>query len=298
MYKQHVYHLVSESPWPFFCSINALFVPICAVMYFQNFSIAGFSLIFALIFLICSMSLWWRDIIREGTFLGDHTLRVQKGLRYGMVLFIVSEVMFFFAFFWAFFNASLVPSIGSGLVWPPRGIQLFIFNAADIPLVNTAFLLLSGVSITWAHHSIISGFKLESLIALIITLILAVTFTGLQVFEYTSSLFSIASGVYGSTFFMATGFHGLHVLIGSTFLCVCLGRLMKDHFTQAHHYGFEAAAWYWHFVDVVWLFLFISIYWWGSLGIMNEVHQYILWYSSGYVYNAEIDKLVVEVLTS
>jgi len=205
---------------------------------------------------------WWTDVVREGTYQGLHTNAVQTGLRYGMLLFIVSEVMFFLAFFWAFFHSSVLPSIEIGGVWPPAGID--VLNAFDVPLVNTIVLLTSGATCTWAHHSIVAGDKNGAVNGLLLTVALGAFFTALQGMEYVDAGFTIADGVYGSTFFLATGFHGFHVLIGTTFLLVCLFRQLKNHFSTSHHFGFEAAAWYWHFVDVVWLFLFVSIYWWGG----------------------------------
>ena len=205
---------------------------------------------------------WWRDVVREATFQGRHTAIVEKGLRYGMILFITSEVCFFFAFFWAFFHRSLAPSVEIGVTWPPTGISPL--NPFLVPLLNTAVLLSSGVTITWAHHRILAGNRTESIQALFLTILLGVYFTALQAWEYLDAPFTIADRVYGSTFFVATGFHGLHVIIGTTFLLVCFLRLVNFHFSAHHHFGFEAAAWYWHFVDVVWLFLYVCIYWWGS----------------------------------
>ena len=170
--------------------------------------------------------------------------------------------MLFFAFFWAFFHSSLNPTPEIGGVWPPKGIE--VLSAWEIPLLNTIILLTSGASCTWCHHAIVAGERKDAIISLIITLILAVFFTALQAFEYVNAGFTISDSVFGSTFFMATGFHGFHVIIGTTFLAVCFFRLLNYHFTQEHHFGFEAAAWYWHFVDVVWLFLFVTIYWWGG----------------------------------
>jgi heme/copper-type cytochrome/quinol oxidase subunit 3 len=187
---------------------------------------------------------------------------VQLGMRYGMILFIVSEVMFFFAFFWGFFHSSIAPSPEIGSVWPPKGIE--VLGAWEVPLLNTIILLTSGLSCTWAHHAIVVGSRKDAILALVITLVLAVAFTGFQVFEYVNATFGISDSVYGSSFFMATGFHGFHVFIGTCFLTICLGRLVRYHFSQQHHFGFEAAAWYWHFVDVVWLFLFVAVYWWGG----------------------------------
>lgn len=260
--QRHPYHLVDPSPWPLIGSISALLLTTGGVMYMHSYIGGGYLLSFGLLMVIYTMFVWWRDVIREATFEGHHTSVVQVGLRYGVALFITSEVMFFFAFFWAFFHASLAPTVELGAIWPPKGID--VLNPWEVPLLNTAILLLSGASVTWAHHAIVAGNRSQAIYGLQMTIMLAVLFTALQGMEYVESTFKISDGVYGSTFFMATGFHGLHVIIGTIFLTVCLIRLIKYHFTRQHHFGFEAAAWYWHFVDVVWLFLFVSIYWWGS----------------------------------
>lgn len=260
--QRHPYHLVDPSPWPLIGSISALLLTTGGVMYMHSYVGGGYLLSFGILMVIYTMFVWWRDVIREATFEGHHTSVVQVGLRYGVALFITSEVMFFFAFFWAFFSASLAPTVELGAIWPPKGID--ILNPWEVPLLNTAILLLSGVTVTWAHHSIVSGKRNDAIYSLVLTVVLAAIFTALQGMEYAESTFKISDGIYGSTFFMATGFHGFHVIIGTLFLGVCLIRLIKYHFTRQHHFGFEAAAWYWHFVDVVWLFLFVSIYWWGS----------------------------------
>lgn len=260
--QAHPYHLVDPSPWPFIGSISCLMTTVGAVMYMHSYEGGDILLSLGIIMILMTMIVWWRDVIREGTFQGHHTLVVQKGLRYGMILFIISEVFFFVGFFWAFFHSSLAPSIELGAVWPPKGIQ--VLNQWEVPLLNTVILLSSGATVTWAHHSIVSGDRKGAILGLLYTVILALIFTGLQAFEYYEAPFTIADGVYGSSFFMATGFHGLHVIIGTIFLTVCLVRLIKYHFTRHHHFGFEAAAWYFHFVDVVWLFLFVTIYWWGA----------------------------------
>jgi cytochrome c oxidase subunit 3 len=183
-------------------------------------------------------------------------------LRWGMVLFIISEVFFFLSFFWAFFHSSLSPSPELGRVWPPIGVEAF--DPFTVPLLNTIVLLSSGISVTWAHHALIAGDHDSAFQGLLFTVILGLYFTILQAIEYLEARFRIADRVYGSSFFIATGFHGLHVIVGTTFLVVCLIRVSRAHFSKSHHFGFEAAAWYWHFVDVVWLFLYISIYWWGG----------------------------------
>jgi cytochrome c oxidase subunit 3 len=260
--QHHGFHLVDPSPWPFAISASVLSAAIGAVLYFHCHK-GGEFLMFAGLFLTFScMSIWWRDVVREGTFEGSHTVVVQEGLRNGIILFIVSEVMFFFAFFWAFFSSSISPSVDLGAVWPPKGLQTF--SPWEIPALNTLILLLSGATVTWCHHAVLACKKFEAFFALFFTIFLAIIFTAFQAFEYSSASFSISDSVYGSTFFMATGFHGFHVIIGTIFLFVCLVRLASNHFTREHHVGFEAACWYWHFVDVVWLFLFVSIYWWGG----------------------------------
>lgn len=204
---------------------------------------------------------WWRDIARERTFQGHHTSKVVLSIRWGIILFITSEVFFFISFFWGFFHSSLSPSIELGILWPPKGINTF--NPLEIPLLNTLILLRSGLSVTWAHHSLIENNFRQRWKSLLLTIILGIYFSILQAYEYIEAPFAISDSVYGSSFFIATGFHGLHVIIGTIFLLVSLLRLLNNHFSATHHFGFEAAAWYWHFVDVVWLFLYLSIYWWG-----------------------------------
>nr|YP_010029661.1 cytochrome c oxidase subunit III [Pimelocerus perforatus]QOU11167.1 cytochrome c oxidase subunit III [Pimelocerus perforatus] len=258
--KNHPYHLVDQSPWPLLGSLSIFSFMMGMIKWFH---LHETNLLFFSLFTNCLiMFQWWRDIIRESTFQGHHTLKVTLGLRWGMVLFITSEVFFFLAFFWAFFHASLAPSIELGMNWPPKGIKPF--NPLEIPLLNTLILLTSGLTITWAHHSIMENDYIQSLQGLSLTVMLGFYFTLLQGYEYMEAPFTIADSVYGSTFFMTTGLHGLHVIIGSIFLFVCLIRLFYNHFSSTHHFGFEAAAWYWHFVDVVWLFLYVTIYWWGS----------------------------------
>nr|QXU57682.1 cytochrome c oxidase subunit III [Cherax cairnsensis] len=259
-HNHHAFHLVDMSPWPLTGSISAMLLTSGLIKWFHQFN--PDLLFFSFIPIILTMIQWWRDITREGTYQGLHTKIVTKGLRWGMILFIVSEILFFFSFFWAFFHSSLAPTIEIGMFWPPEGIQPF--NPFQIPLLNTTILLSSGATVTWAHHAIMNSNHSEAIQSLGITIILGIYFTSLQAYEYMESSFSIADSIYGTTFFVATGFHGLHVIIGTSFLSVCFYRLYKCHFSNNHHFGFEAAAWYWHFVDVVWLFLYIFIYWWGS----------------------------------
>nr|DAC76875.1 TPA_asm: cytochrome c oxidase subunit III [Pseudomyrmex gracilis] len=258
MMNNQPFHLVTPSPWPILTSLSVMNNLISVAAWFNKIN-----MLVLLSFpctMICAIQ-WWRDVARESTYQGFHTLWVYNGLRLGMILFIISEVLFFVSFFWAYFHSSLSPSMDIGQLWPPIGIKPF--NPYDIPLLNTIILVSSGISITWTHHSILNKNFNESKTSLLITILLGVYFTCLQAIEYLESPFTISDSVYGSTFFVATGFHGLHVIIGTLFLMVCLNRLIMNHFSSRHHFGFEASAWYWHFVDVVWLFLFISIYWWS-----------------------------------
>nr|QLY89668.1 cytochrome c oxidase subunit III [Hydraena riparia] len=260
MHKNHPYHLVDYSPWPILGAFSAMITMIGLIKWFHMYNNNLFMLGTLITMMI--MYQWWRDITREGTFQGLHTFNVVMGLRWGMILFITSEVFFFVSFFWSFFHSSLSPTIELGMIWPPKGIATF--NPMQIPLLNTLILLTSGLTVTWAHHSLMENNYTQTKHSLMLTVFLGMYFTMFQAYEYIEAPFTMADAIYGSTFFMATGFHGIHVIIGSTFLLVCLMRHIYNHFSSIHHFGFEAAAWYWHFVDVVWLFLYISIYWWGS----------------------------------
>nr|AII02444.1 cytochrome c oxidase subunit III [Stigmella roborella] len=259
-HSNHPFHLVDYSPWPLTGAIGVLILVSGLVKWFHQFNMN--MLLLGYLVTLLTMYQWWRDVCREGTFQGKHTFMVSKGLRWGMILFIISEVFFFLSFFWAFFHSSLSPNIEIGSSWPPTGV--YPFNPFQIPLLNTIILLSSGITITWAHHALMENNKTQTTQGLFFTVILGIYFTMLQAYEYVEASFSIADSIYGSTFFMATGFHGLHVIIGTLFLTICLIRHINNHFSMNHHFGFEAAAWYWHFVDVVWLFLYISMYWWGS----------------------------------
>nr|YP_010574742.1 cytochrome c oxidase subunit III [Carminodoris armata]UZI00312.1 cytochrome c oxidase subunit III [Carminodoris armata] len=257
---KHPFHLVEYSPWPLLNSFGVLCMPTGLVYYIRN---GDYTLLLLGLFCVTLISyLWWRDVVRESTFQGYHTSYVVTGLKAGFILFIVSEVCFFFSFFWAYFHSSLAPTLEIGSVWPPVGISTL--SPFQVPLLNTSVLLLSGVSVTWTHHSLEKGDKQSALQGLFLTLALGFYFLWLQYGEYSETAFSIADSVYGSTFFIATGFHGLHVMVGASFLTVCFLRMFFLHFDKNHHLGFLSAAWYWHFVDVVWLFLYVSIYWWGS----------------------------------
>ena len=262
--QRHPFHLVDMSPWPLIASFMALTMTFGGVMTFHGYQGGDLMFQLGMAGVVYAAVCWWRDIVREGTFGGHHTQAVQTGLRMGMGLFIASEVMFFLAFFWAFFHSALNPTDALGGIWPPAGVEPL--NAWEVPLWNTVLLLSSGATVTWAHHALLVGgsARRSGIVALVGTVLLAGLFTALQGFEYVTAPFTMADNVYGSTFYMATGFHGIHVFLGTAFLAVCLARLAAGHFAPTHHVGFEAAAWYWHFVDVVWLFLFVTMYVWAA----------------------------------
>ncbi len=261
--KKHDYHLVNPSPWPFVGSLSAFILAVGAVLYFHDSG--PWVMLIGLMGVLYTMVSWWRDVIIEASS-GDHTPVVQLHHRYGMILFIASEVMFFVAWFWAYFDASLYPGEAiqfsrtelTGGHWPPDGIETF--DPWHLPLINTLILLTSGTTVTWAHHALLEDNREELKWGLILTVGLGALFTVFQVYEYQHAAFGFSGHIYGATFFMATGFHGFHVIVGTIFLLVCLLRALNGGFTPKQHFGFEAAAWYWHFVDVVWLFLFVVIY--------------------------------------
>jgi cytochrome c oxidase subunit 3 len=264
--QKHPYHIVNPSPWPVVTSFSLLVLVVGAALALHR-EPGGLLVVFLGVLLTATFAFfWWRDVIREGHDKHDHTPPVRHGLRLGMALFIVSEVMFFFAFFWAYFGAAFFPraplaevwDIAQG-VWPPEGI--IPFDPFDLPFINTLILLLSGTTVTWAHAALLKGNTQELRTALWWTVGLGFFFTLMQAYEYSHAAFGLTDGKYAATFYLATGFHGLHVIIGTIFLAVCLRRAYTGTFSKEGHLGFEFAAWYWHFVDVVWLFLFIGIYW-------------------------------------
>lgn len=257
--KNHPFHLVEVRPWPILGAFRAILTIIGIIKWFHIFNPNLLLIRFLIILLVIYQ--WWRDITRERTFQGLHTLIVVNGLRWGIILFITSEIFFFISFFWGFFHNSLAPNIDIGISWPPK--LIYPFNPIQIPLLNTLILLTSGLTVTWAHHSLTENNYKQTTQGLRLTILLGFYFSLLQGYEYLEAPFSISDRTYGSSFFIATGFHGIHVIIGTTFLLICLIRHINYHYSIIHHFGFEAAAWYWHFVDVVWLFLYISIYWWG-----------------------------------
>lgn len=262
LFQGQPYHLVSPSPWPIITSISLLALTTSTVLTMHCFGNAGRFLTFALIILVASMFLWFKDIIIEATYIGSHTLAVQRGIAMGIGLFIISEVFFFLSVFWAFFHSSLSPTVELGAQWPPLGIECP--NFLELPLLNTIILLASGVTVTYAHHSLIKGNRNASLYGIAFTIVLALVFTFCQGLEYSVSGFTISDGTFGSVFYFSTGFHGIHVLVGTIFILVAGIRCFMYHFTQNHHVGLEGSIMYWHFVDVVWLLLYMGVYWWGS----------------------------------
>ena len=278
----HDYHLVDPSPWPLVGSIAAFLSAVGAVMWMKGMTMFGLKAgpyLFGagMIGILYVMAAWWADVVKEAES-GFHTRVVQMHHRYGMILFIASEIMFFVAWFWAFFDASLFANEAqqysrvefTGGVWPPKGTE--VFDPWHLPLLNTLILLASGTTVTWAHHALLHGDRDGLKKGLWLTVLLGALFSVVQVYEYMHASFGFKGSIYGATFFMATGFHGFHVLVGTIFLLVCLMRANAGHFTQKQHLGFEFAAWYWHFVDVVWLFLFAAIYVWGGWGAKIALH--------------------------
>jgi cytochrome c oxidase subunit III len=269
--RHHDYHLVDPSPWPAVGAVSAFVMAVGAISWMHHMYAAA-PVVFGagVLGTLYTMAAWWTDVVREAQFQGHHSRVVQLSHRYGMILFIASEVMFFVAWFWAYFNTALFPGDMHqiareeflGGVWPPKGIETF--DPWHLPLLNTLILLTSGTTVTWAHHALLENNREGLKWGLICTIALGLSFTCVQGWEYYHAHFAFAGHIYGSTFFMATGFHGAHVIIGSIFLIVCLVRAFAGHFTPTQHLGFEFAAWYWHFVDVVWLFLFACIYVWGG----------------------------------
>lgn len=254
------FHLVDPSPWPILVSFSLLSMTIGAVAYMHGFGNILLNLGFILT--ISGMILWFRDVITEATLLGHHTKEVKQGLMMGMILFIVSEVFAFFSVFWAFFHSSLSPAIEIGGSWPPIGITPL--DPFAIPLLNTFLLLSSGAFITYGHHALIGQNRKGAIIGTFLTIVLAILFTGLQYYEYSEAAFTISDSVYGSAFYASTGLHGLHVIVGTIFIVVGFIRIINYHLTNTHHQGHEAGILYWHFVDVVWLFLFMAVYYWGG----------------------------------
>jgi len=273
--KPHPYHIVRPSIWPLAASIVAGIFTMGMVLFMHDVKIGSINIgakgvIIGALGILAVMFFWWKDVIYEAVVEKAHTPIAEIGMRYGMALFIASEVMFFVAFFWAYFDAGFFAGevqqyarlAHTEGMWPPPQIETV--PAFDLPFMMTMILLLSGCTVTWAHHAILEGHQKEAIQGLAASVALGFIFLCFQIYEYSHVAFGFKEGIYASTFYMATGFHGFHVLVGTIFLAVCLMRAKKGHFTKEKHFGFEAAAWYWHFVDVVWLFLFVAVYWWGG----------------------------------
>nr|YP_010038643.1 cytochrome c oxidase subunit III [Eutrichosiphum pasaniae]QOY44593.1 cytochrome c oxidase subunit III [Eutrichosiphum pasaniae] len=254
------YFILDLSPWPIFMSINIFNTMISNIM-MLNFK---FNYLLTMNFLIIMLiaTLWWRDIIRESTFQGNHNFYIMNLIKFSMILFIISEMFLFISFFWNFLHNSLAPSIELGLNWPPKNIKFF--NPILIPLLNTIILLTSSFTITLTHFYLLNNKKKKTIIFMNLTIILSIYFLMLQIIEYKEATFTFSDSIFGSSFYMATGFHGLHVLIGTIYLILNLMRLLKSHLSFIHHISFELAAWYWHFIDIIWLFLYMTFYWWNN----------------------------------
>jgi cytochrome c oxidase subunit 3 len=267
-HEQHPFHLVDPNPWPIITSLSLYSLALGFITYFHYFKGGLFQLTCSFFLVILSLFRWFYDIVAEATYEGQHTFKVQENVLLGMALFITSEVMFFFAFFWAFFHFTLAPSIWIGGVWLTKGTWLL--DSMGLPLVNTIILLSSGLTITWAHEGMYAGQRSETTFGLVVTIVYGVLFSLIQGYEYQQATFSINDGAYTSVFYMLTGFHGLHVFIGTVFLLICLIRHKNYQFFKKHHIGFACAIWYWHFVDAVWVFLFGAVYIWG--GVLKWIH--------------------------
>jgi len=262
-YQGHPFHLVDRSPWPLLISFTLLHTAFGAAIYFHGFNYGGELLLLGFTITVFTMLLWFRDVSAEGTYIGFHTFAVQNSLNIGFLLFLVSEIFFFLSIFWAFFHSALSPTVELGSAWPPVGIMTL--NAWEVPLYNTILLLSSGAAVTYAHHSLIIRGRKGTIIGLLLTLVLAIIFTFMQGLEYNQATFTIADSVFGTTFYFATGTHGVHVIVGTLFIFAITLRIIAYHLTNLHHLGFEMSILYWHIVDIVWLILFAVIYVWGSV---------------------------------
>ncbi len=256
------FHLVEPSPWPLLVSFALFSTAIGAVMSMHGYPYGTLLLELGSLITVLGMLLWFRDVTVEATMQGKHTSKVVKGLVIGIVLFIISELFAFLSIFWAYFHSSLSPAIEIGGIWPPQGISAL--NPFAIPLLNTFLLLSSGAFVTFGHHALIKGDRSNAILATFLTILLAIVFTGLQYYEYSEAAFTMSDSVFGSSFFASTGLHGIHVIIGTIFIVVGLSRIINYHLTDTHHQGHEAGIYYWHFVDVVWLFLFLCVYYWAG----------------------------------
>lgn len=255
-------HLVKPSPWPLYISFGVFLLALSFTSWMHNYLDAGYLLIFAFIFVVLIFIYWTRDIVREFLYLGVHTLKSKEGINSGFNLFIISEAFFFAGFIYAYFYSALAPTIYLGASWPPVGLEAL--DPWGIPFLNTLILLTSGSTATYAHNALLSDRRRDGLLGLLLTIILAWAFTGLQVYEYYEASFSLSDSIYGGVFFSTVSLHGAHVVIGTLFLMVAYYRLSKFQFSAKSHIGLETSLLYWHFVDLIWLFVFSFYYIWAA----------------------------------
>lgn len=261
MTNKHPFHIVDLRPWPLINSLNLFNTVFLSLKFFKTPNdINMYIFMLATISLIFTRFLWWRDICREGCYQGHHTFKVYLGIKIRIIIFISREIIFFFSFFWAYFHFRLSPEFEIRNTWPPTGIS--VVNPYQLPLLNRIILIRSGASVTWCHFSILHKKYYSSIFSLALTIFIGALFRGIQIIEYINIRFCINDNVYGSVFYILTGFHGAHVTIGTIFLIINQIRLINRQINNKHHFRLEAAAWYWHFVDVVWIYLYIFLYWW------------------------------------
>nr|YP_010999046.1 cytochrome c oxidase subunit III [Pealius mori]WPM91804.1 cytochrome c oxidase subunit III [Pealius mori]CAD5105721.1 cytochrome c oxidase subunit 3 [Pealius mori] len=259
MMSNHFFHLVNFSPWPILMAFNLINVGSSIIIMILNKELIPVSIAVILVLMIKFQ--WWRDVVREALYEGAHSKMVKQGISMGVLSFIISELCFFVSFFWMYFYLSLSPDMVMGMVWPPAGITSV--NFLDIPLLNTLILLASGFFITWSHYSLMKSSDSEMKISYVTAILLGIYFFIIQMYEYYELSFDLSDSAFGSSFFILTGFHGFHVVVGILFLSVNFKRLINNNFSMMYPMGFEYSIWYWHFVDVVWLFLYLFLYWWG-----------------------------------
>jgi len=259
MKKYNMFHLVNISPWPFSTSICFLSFALGVIIIARSFFCAPF--LISLLLLLYSSYIWGQDIHREACYEGTHNSEVLEGFKLGIIFFIFSECFFFLGIFWTYLHLAESPAVELGGIWPPFGITCF--DPIGIPFLNTIILVSSGVSVTWCHHTIEKGFYKLSILSLLFTVILGSIFTIFQLIEYYVAGFTFSCSSYSSIYFLGTGFHGFHVLIGRVLLLIRLLRFLNFFISPNHRAGFECSVWYWHFVDIVWFFLYLIFYWWG-----------------------------------
>ena len=262
MKKLHLFHLVKNSVWPLFTALGGFFLVSGLGFYMHRINFGFLILLIGFLILLICAFFWFNEIIQEAVYEGAHTKVVKWGLKNGFYLFLTSEVMLFFGFFWAFFHSSICPAIEIGSHWPSYGI--IAIKTWQYPFYNTAILIISGFAVTWAHQAMALGSFRGSLDGILTSICLGLLFIVLQAIEYYEADYSIIDGIYGSAFYMLTGLHGMHVIIGILFLIICCFRLLQNHFTTQHYLGLIFAIWYWHSVDIIWIMVFLSVYFWGN----------------------------------